>query len=107
METFKFDSKYVQEPNASIRCGRFPDGSIALRIESSFGEPLTTATVNLAQYGEHPEEGNVFVYGDYGHHEGVWRALYDAGIVGNALRIIEGPFNSQWYECPLLVKVEA
>lgn len=102
MATIVFNSKYVHDDKAVVFKGHYGNGDPALVLRSSFGEPLCTPTVNLEAYGEHPAEGNVFLYGDYAEHEGVWQGLHKAGVVGNVIRIIQGPHDAEFYECPLL-----
>lgn len=101
-----FRTKYINERQVIIEKGQYPDGTTALQVKSPIGEPLTTATVSLAHYGEKPDAGNVFIYGDYSEHVGVFEALHKAGVIGNAVRIIEiGGHGAEAYECPLLVEV--
>lgn len=101
-----FKSKYINESGAILQRRQYNDGTTALELRSAFGEPLTTVTVNLSAYGEKPSEGNVFIYGDYSEHVGVFEALHKAGVVGNAVRRIPiGGFDAEAYECPLLVEV--
>lgn len=104
MQPFAFESKYVKCPSAFLQFGRYRNGAIALMIlDANNGDHLTTATVNLEAYGEMPDEGNVFIYGDYSEHEGVWEGLYKAGIVGEVSRRIPyGPYDAEAYECKLL-----
>jgi hypothetical protein len=101
----QFKTKYINEPRGiKIAKSFYNDGSIALILKSIEGEQLCIATINLAQYGEKPEPGNVFIK-NYSENEWVWEALHKAGIVGDAVRIIEvGQFMSDVVECPLLRK---
>lgn len=100
----EFNTKYIQEPNARINRARYQDGSVALQVISEIGEPLATATVNLGAYGHKPAKGNVFIYGDYSEHVGVYVALRKAGVIGESIRTIPmGGFDAEAYECPLLI----
>lgn len=103
MEPFEFNTAYVSEANAVVRQGRYQDGSTALQVLSQYGEPLTTATVCLVDYQLKPEEGNVFIYGDYAEHVGVQKALEKAGIVSQPVRTVPyGPYDASAFECTLL-----
>lgn len=98
-----FRTKYVHEYGVLIsKAPYLADGSPCWQLSSALGEPLSTPTVCLAEYGEKPEAGNVFIRG-YGPNEGMFEELHKHGVVGNAVRIIEiGPFQSDIYECPIL-----
>lgn len=100
-----FNTKYCREPNARVIAGRYSNGQIALQVFSDIGEPLSTATVNLEQYGETPSAGNVFIYGDYSEHVGVYKALLDAGVIGESVRTVQLAYDATALECPLLMEV--
>ncbi|AEK07503.1 hypothetical protein SEND513_59 [Mycobacterium phage Send513] len=103
MRTFTFGTQYVPETKAVLKWGKYADGSTALRVVSEYGEPLATATVCLRNYNLQPGKGNVFIYGDYSEHVGVFEALRKAGIVGDPVnRIPMGGFGAFAYEAPLL-----
>lgn len=104
MEAFAFESKYVKCPSTFMELGRYDNGSIAIVLrDANTGEHLTVATVNLQAYGLKPDQGNVFIYGDYSEHEGVWEGLYKAGVVGEVSRRVPyGPYDAEAYECKLL-----
>lgn len=98
-------TKYIREDHALVVKRQYRDGQPALEILSAMGEPLTVATVNMIDYGEKPADGNVFIYGDYSEHVGVWEALFKAGVVGPVIRRIPMQFDAEAYECKLLLEV--
>jgi hypothetical protein len=101
----RFHTKYVHEDVAFVRQRQYRDGQIALEVVALDGEPLTVATVNMIDYGETPDEGNVFIYGDYSEHVGVWEALYKAGVVGPVIRRVPMQYDAEAYECKLLAEI--
>lgn len=103
MEPIQFQSKYVEEQSVVLYQGKYGDGTTAILVQSLFGKPLCTATVSLAATGDKPAEGNVFIYGNYSQHEGVWEGLHKAGVVGDIVqRIPMGGYDAEAFECPLL-----
>lgn len=102
-KTFHFRGRYVNDTGV-VKLGHYSDGSFALRLVSSLGEPLTTATVNLQDYGEKPAEGHVFIK-LHGEHEGLCENLQEHGIVGPPIRAVRFGF-SMASECELLLSPE-
>lgn len=104
----KFQVKGWRDDHATIRRGAYPDGSTKLTVVNRYGQILCDTTVSLAQMGEYPAEGSVFIR-DYGDTEGVLRALQDAGVVSGTQRIIETNMHTRdplkrraVHECKLL-----
>lgn len=59
---------------------------IALELtEVGTGEPIATATVNLPRV---PLEPNEVIIKDYSENNGMYQALYEAGIVGEKKRMV-------------------
>ena len=98
-----FRTKYVNETGILIQRAQYDDGSTALLLKTAYGEPLAHPTVSVVASGETPSEGNDFIK-DYAENKGMWKALHDAGVVGNVVRIIELGSDADVYECPLLAK---
>lgn len=76
----------------------YMDGSLAIRATSDEGEgygpePLTTVTVSLAQYGEYPNEGCIFVK-DYNENEGLGDVLVAEGYLERTDREVVLPHGS-------------
>lgn len=103
---FAFNTKYVTESNAVLRSpGKYQDGSLRLDVLSDIGEPLSTVTVCMSQYGETPKQGYVFVK-DYSENEGTVEALMDAGIISVPERWLSPGHTAMGVaECKLLVEV--
>lgn len=102
-KTFHFRSEFVNDTGV-VELGRYSDGSVALRLVSSLGEPILLPTVNLQAYGEKPAEGRVFIK-TYGASEGIDKNLQDHGIVGPPIRTVRFGYGSA-SECELLLKPE-
>lgn len=101
--SFHCKTKYLDE-QACVLQGQYANGETALTLQSVEGEPLTVATVCLVDYGHKPEEGNVFIYGDYSEHVGIQAALEKAGIVSTPIRTITyGPYDAHAFESKLLI----
>lgn len=99
MPMFKIDSRHVHMVDATVWVGKYTDGNLALLASAFFeddGESYPndeTLSVNLAGYGMIPPPGHVYVK-DYAEHEGLPRALEEAGvafIVGAPVPI--GPYS--------------
>lgn len=105
-QTFAFNTRYCQESHAVIRkIGEYQDGSTALEVYSSEGEPLSRVTVCMAGYDETPRDGMVFIK-DYADNEGVFEALHEAGIVGQPERWLDAGYAKNGVaEAELLVEV--
>src|SRR5574337_1169249 len=103
---FHFKTKYLND-TGQVQLGRYGDGSIAMRLISTFGEPLAMPTVCLADYNEKPAEGNVFIRGDYSENVGLYNCLQEVNIVGMAQREVKfGSHDAFAYECKLLIELE-
>ena len=97
-----FRSRFINERGVLIHRGEYDDGSTALIFKTANGEQLIVPTVNLALYGEKPDEGNIFLK-LYSESEGVFEEMYRLGLVGNAVRTLEiGPHQAKVAEVPLL-----
>lgn len=95
-------SKYLDEEFTPV-LGEYEDGSTSLRGISPIGEPLFKATVNLADYGVHPEDGNVFIK-TYSENEGLYDGLLSAGVIGPAVHNFYVENGNVVKECPLLIE---
>lgn len=101
MTSFHVNAKYLDD-DVYISLGRYQDKSIAIRLNLALtGEPLSVPTVCLAQYGEIPAEGNVFIK-DWEENEGILKGLQEAGIVGDVVREVPAGFATA-YEVPFLL----
>jgi hypothetical protein len=102
---FHFKTKYLDD-TGMVQLGHYGDGSIAMRLITTFGEPLAMPTVCLAAYYEKPAEGNVFIRSDYSENAGIYGCLNDLGIVGPVIRIIPLAYDTHAFECKLLIDEE-
>lgn len=99
-------TKYLDE-KAHVVFGRYGNGDPAIELISEIGEPLTTATVNLEEYGIHPEPGNIIIK-TAAENSGVLEALQSAGYVGEAVRSYSyGYVKDGAVECPLTALAES
>jgi hypothetical protein len=105
---FPFNAKNWQDDHASVRTAAYPDGSTKLTILGRYGQILCNATVCLADIGEEPAAGHVFIP-DYGDNAGVKDTLQNAGILGRTSRIVETQIHTRdplqrrpVHECKLL-----
>lgn len=103
-DTFEYAAKYANEPSARLQYDRYADGSTAVQVLGTDGEPILTATTCLAAYGEAPRDGHVFVK-DWSENEGTLAALVAAGVVGEPVRKVPAGYATA-YECELLVRPE-
>lgn len=88
-ETFK--NAWVQKKN-------YADGGLALTLTAEDGEPLSTVSVNLSDYGLIPDLGCIFV-ADYSEHEGMFEAMVQAGVLTPTGRTVTfGKFRSKAHE---------
>ena len=95
-------TKYIDD-DVYFQLGRYQDGSVAIRVALALtGEPLGVATVCMAQSGEIPAKGNVFIK-DWGENEGMLKGLQEAEIVGEVVREIPAGFATA-YEVPFLLQ---
>lgn len=108
IETMQFRTKNWADDHATVRRGTYSDGSTKLTVIGRRGDILCDATVCLAQLGEWPKDGNVFIRA-YGDTLGALEALQDAGVIGRTIRIIETGANTRdpllrraVHECALL-----
>jgi uncharacterized protein (DUF2147 family) len=95
-----FKTKYINEVGLLIDKARYNDGSTALILKSAFGEQVAIATVSLAENGEKPDEGNVFIK-NWSENEGVFDALHKCGVIGKCVRRVPVA-NVDALECELL-----
>jgi hypothetical protein len=102
-KTFQFRTKYLNDMGV-VELGKYIDDSIAIRLTSSFGEPLGVPTVNLQDYGMKPAEGHVFIR-DYGQNEGMLVCLVELGIIEKPGRCVPCGYGKA-YECKLLLALE-
>lgn len=105
MSTFPLSTKYINT-EVFMQLGRYVDDSIAMKLVNVDGEPEGTATVCLAEIKQKPQDGHVFIK-DWGENEGMYEGLKTAGIIGEAVRMLQPGFpGADAYECPLLVKLD-
>ena len=95
-------TKYLDDEVVFWRTS-YVDGSTAIVLTSPDGEPLMTATVCLAAYGDTPEPGHVFLK-TWSENEGIYEALLAAGVIGEFTRVIPAGY-AQALECPLTESV--
>lgn len=76
---------------------RYKDGSPCIRLWTTHGEPLCTATVCLE--GFKAPQGHAFIK-DYSENEGILKALVDANIVADTDRRIP-----VWYDEVCVVRL--
>jgi hypothetical protein len=102
---FHFKTKYLND-TGMVQLGRYGDGSIAMRLITTFGEPLAMPTVCLADENKKPAEGNVFIR-DYSENLGMHECLFNLGIVGPVIReVTVGPYGAMAIESKLLIDEE-
>ncbi len=104
----RFHTKIWSDDRATVRRGTYPDGSTKLTVIGRRGDVLCDATICLAQLGEWPANGNVFIRA-YSDTTGGLEALQDAGVIGRTTRIIETGTHTRdpllrrpVHECPLV-----
>lgn len=97
---FQFASKYIDGVEASIREDRYiHNDSVCLRlVAADSGELLCVATTMIAGYD--PAPGCVFIK-NWSENEGVYEALFAAGVVGPIIRKIPAGY-TEAYECKYL-----
>ena len=97
---FQFASKYIDSVEASIREDRYIyNDSVRLTLfDANADELLCVATVMIMGYK--PAPGCVFIK-NWSENEGVYEALFAAGVVGPIIRKIPAGF-IEAYECKYL-----
>ena len=97
---FQFASKYIDSVEASIREDRYIyNDSVSLTLfDANADELLCVATVMIMGYKQAP--GCVFIK-NWSENEGVYEALFAAGVVGTIIRKIPAGF-IEAYECKYL-----
>lgn len=88
------------DSDAILVAGEYGNGTTAIQVFSLDGELIMVATVAL---GYIPEEGNILIK-DWSENTGIYKCLYDNGIIGKAVREIPTGFVSA-IEAPLLVEL--
>lgn len=75
-------TKYLKQGPAYIEFSRYvADNSIAIKLNSSAGEPLLVATSCLHEYGIKPKSDDCVFLKDYSENAGIGDALVKAGIL--------------------------
>jgi hypothetical protein len=87
--TVHLDAPYIKG-EVVIRKSTYPNGSTALLLDSTNGEPLAVATVALDVL---PDDGNVFIK-SWSENEGLLDSLQRAGVVGPVIRSVPTGFVS-------------
>lgn len=97
---FQFQSKYIDGVEASIREDRYlHNDSVRLTLfDANADELLCVATVMIMGYN--PAPGCVFIK-NWSENEGVYEALFSAGVVGPIIRKIPAGY-TEAYECKYL-----
>lgn len=88
------------DDDAILVPGRYGNGTTAIQAFTLDGELITVATVALDYI---PDEGNVLIK-DWSENEGVYKCLYDNGIVGEVVNKVPTGFVTA-IEVPLLVEL--
>lgn len=85
--------------------GVYSNGELAIQLQTNdqgYAEPLTTATVNLEEYGYHPAEGAIFIK-TWGGNEGLFESLEQAGVIeGTGRQLSVGAHGATVFEARLL-----
>jgi hypothetical protein len=77
-QTFHIKTKYLNHSNCQLSFGKYQDGSTALLIRSSQGEPLIKVTSYLPEVIL--EEDQIIVK-DYSENEGILQCLIELEII--------------------------
>jgi hypothetical protein len=77
-ETFNIHTKYIHEQNCQLRFDKYQDGSTAMLIRSSRGDPLIKVTAYLPKVVL--EEDQILVK-DYSENEGILQCLIELEII--------------------------
>lgn len=94
-------TKWINEPARLEFGGYAEDDSLAISAFSMRGEPLATCTVCLAEYGDTPMPGYVFIK-DYSENEGMLQCLIQEKVIEHPMRLFtRGPYGVTFYECKL------
>ncbi len=99
-QTFNIHTKYIHEQNCQLRFDKYQDGSTALQILSSRGEPLIKVTSCLSHLIL--EEEDQIIVKDYAENEGILACLVELEIIED----LEDPIPSGYAilnVCKLLV----
>lgn len=84
-----------------LKTGVYGNGRVALQLIEN-GLPVATASTNLVN--EEIQLDEVAIK-DYGENSGMLKALIDAGVVGEPIRIVEGTHVS-FPICKLLIDIK-
>lgn len=88
------------DDEAYVEFGKYGNGDTAIVLRTEHGEPLTTATVNLEEYGVRPAEGTVLIRNS-GENAGLVASLLWGGLLESVGREVEYGFDSNAFECVL------
>lgn len=95
-------AKYLDDEKVEVKRSSYVGGYPALVGETEDG--LLKFSVNLIAYGETPRKGHVFIK-TYSENEGMLEALQKAGVVGEAVRLLDVGFVANGAaEVPVLVE---
>ena len=99
MKSFLFKTKWDNSPKAYIVEKTYSNPSnLCLEVVDPHFGSLCVATTNIAGY--HCDPGNVLIK-NWAENEGVYKALFDAGVVGPIIRKVPTGFVVA-YECKYL-----
>lgn len=100
MRNFLFRTKYISMTTVFLQQSEYYVGkTIHLSLyDANTGQELCIATTNIAGYI--PAPGHVLIK-DWSENEGVYKALFKAGVVGPIVRRVPAGF-VEAYECELL-----
>ena len=80
-----------KEWNCDVEFAMYAKGNPAIRLsDANTGEPVAVASVNLDGIAE-VKKGEIAIK-DYSENEGIWKALFLAGIVSKPLRHVQSGF---------------
>lgn len=93
-------TRYLDD-DAHVQFGHYANGDIAIQLISDIGEPLSTATVNLEEYGIRPQKGNIIIK-DNNENAGMVETFKHNGIITDVIRSFSyGYVVAGAYECVL------
>lgn len=101
-ETEKFPPYGYDIKKGEISFGYYSNGEVALMIYDHFDGLYAVPTLNLEDYGLHPQPGRVFIK-DYSETAGIHKKLHEMGVISEPVRtVVFGPYNTQAHECEVL-----
>lgn len=90
---------YLRETNVHMwRSAYMSNNSLAIFLTAEDGEPLSTVSVNLEDYGMVPQAGHIFIK-DQDENEGMIDALREAGVIAPTERTVTYGYGVVAREC--------